>query len=319
MHIKPLLLTIALIAIVLGGCAQSKIDSTEIIPIGGIKQFIDIKGNDGSKPLLLFITGGPGESSIDSSDEFTNELKKHFVVIQWDQRECGKTLKLNKSPQPITLAMCEQDTHELIDFLLNKFHRKKLFLMGWSWGTVLGFNAAEKYPDKLYAYLAISPVVNQLQSERIALQMLKEEAAQHKNEKAINELAGVNIPFSAMDLYYDRKWMYIFDGQKVNDKALKSYFIDPSKRWVTPLFAEAMAHNLTTELTSFKCPVYFFVGGKDYQTNRYINQAYYHQLSAPKKQLFVYDDSGHAVLYTVSALFQQDIITKVLPDIELKD
>ncbi|MDB5008683.1 MAG: pip [Mucilaginibacter sp.] len=316
MVIKRFLFIIMLIAIVLGGCKQTPIDKTEIIPIGGIKQFIDIKGADSTKPLLLFITGGPGESSIGSSDVFTNELKKHFIVVQWDQRECGETLKLNKSPQPITLARCEQDTHELIDFLLNKFHRRKIFLMGWSWGTVLGFNMAENYPDKLYAYLAVSPVVNQAESERIALQMLKEEAVQNKNEKAINELAGVNIPFRAMDLYYDRKWMFIFDGQKVNEKDLKSHFTDPTKSWITPLFAEAMGHNLTTELQSVKCPVYFFVGGKDYQTNRYINQAYYHQLSAPKKQLFLFPNSGHSVPYSDPALFQQDIISKILPEVD---
>src|SRR5579863_6202905 len=120
---KKISLALLISVFALTAFAQSPIDTTETLQIGGIKQFIDIKGAERSKPLLLFVTGGPGETSIGSSDAFTAELKKNFVFVQWDQRECGKTLKLNKSVQPITLAMCQQDTHDVVDSLLSQFHR----------------------------------------------------------------------------------------------------------------------------------------------------------------------------------------------------
>src|SRR5580704_4363317 len=143
MFAKRFLLTTTIVVFSLTVFAQSAIDTTETFRINGIKQFLDIKGADRSKPLLLFVTGGPGETSIGSSDAFTKELKKNFVFVQWDQRECGQTFKINRSPQPITLAMCQQDTHDLVDSLLTQFHRPKVFLMGWSWGTVLGFYMAK--------------------------------------------------------------------------------------------------------------------------------------------------------------------------------
>jgi pimeloyl-ACP methyl ester carboxylesterase len=82
--------------------------------------------------------------------------------------------------------------------------------MGWSWGTVLGFYMADKHPDQLYAYMAVSPAVNQWESERLSLHELKLKAAAQKNARAMTELAQVKIPFeNGLQNYYDRKWLSI--------------------------------------------------------------------------------------------------------------
>src|SRR5687768_9786398 len=94
--------------------AQTSVDRQETILIGGIKQYITIKGKDASLPLLLFLHGGPGGSVMHYADNFTGKLQEHFVVIQWDQRQTGKTLQLNSSPTPLSLAVFETDTRELI-------------------------------------------------------------------------------------------------------------------------------------------------------------------------------------------------------------
>ena len=320
MRIKIMLLSISLALVVIGARPQTPIDTTEIIKIGGIRQFISVKGAEKTKPLLLFITGGPGESSMGFADMFTKELKKHFVLVQWDQRECGNTLALNHSPQPITLETCQADTRELVDSLLAQFHQEKLFLMGWSWGTVLGFYMAANHPELLHAYFAVSPVINQLESERLALNMLKNTAESKGNREAIDELAQVRIPFENMNqVYFDRKWLFIYDGQHINQKFLKSYFSDPGKEWIVTLFNEASTHDLTAELPAIRVPIYFFVGKKDYQTNHSISEKYFQQLQAPKKQFFLFEKSGHGVPVSEPALFQQRIITEVIPAIGLKN
>ncbi|MGZ3944647.1 MAG: alpha/beta fold hydrolase, partial [Mucilaginibacter sp.] len=107
--------------------AQSKIDTTEILRVGGIKQVVRIEGRDRSKPLFLFITGGPGSEGIYPENKaYLDELKKHLTVVTWDQRNCGQTLKLNPSPQKLTVQLYENDTHELVAALLKQFHRKKM-------------------------------------------------------------------------------------------------------------------------------------------------------------------------------------------------
>jgi len=298
--------------------AQSRIDTTETLEIGGIKQVITLAGADRSNPLLLFITGGPGLPGIYPEDTtFTNELQKHFVIIQWDQRNTGKTLALNPSPVKLTVKLYKMDTHQLVTTLLTQYHRKKMVLMGWSWGTVLGFYMADNFSDLLYAYMAVSPVTNQLESERLALDMLRQKALKDNNKIAIKELATVRIPFqNNTQIYYDRKWLMASSGADISDTiSMKKYFVDNA--WVTELFDQAAENNLMVTLSTIHCPVYFFVGRKDYQTNFMLSEQYFNELKAPKKQLFWFKNSGHVVPFTEPALLQKDVIDKVLPQLNI--
>lgn len=300
--------------------AQVKIDTTEAIRVGGIQQVVTIQGEDRTKPLFLFITGGPGSEGIyDENKGYLNELKKHFVVVAWDQRNCGQTLKLNPSPVKLTVKLYEQDTHELVTALLKQFGHKKLFLMGWSWGTVLGFYMADKHPGQLYAYMAVSPAVDQWESERISLTEMKQKAAQQKNILAISELGKVKIPFEdGLQNYYDRKWLSIFNGETIGDTTeFKKYFTENSE--MTALFKEANYINLMVSLPQVNCPVYFFVGRKDHQTNYMLSEKYYRQLKAPKKGIFWFENSGHLIPVTEPALLQENVITQILPQISLED
>ena len=154
---------------------QTAIDTRQIISIGGIKQYVWIKGEDNTKAIMLFLHGGPGGSLMQKADRITARLQQHFVVVQWDQRETGETLRLNKSPETLTMQLFFDDTHDLIDTLLKKYHKPKLYLAGYSWGTGPGFYIADKYPELLYAYIAISPVINQARADSLSLDMLSEE------------------------------------------------------------------------------------------------------------------------------------------------
>lgn len=290
--------------------AQTPIDSTGILSIGGIKQFISIRASDNTKPLLLFLHGGPGNSVIHYAEKFTKRLQDHFIVVQWDQRNAGKTLALNKSPLPLTIEMFQHDTHAVIDSLLKRFHQPKLYLAGHSWGTFLGFYIAKNYPELLHAYIPISPMINQLESERTILEMMKEKARKTGNDIAIKELDLVKIPFeNGEQLYFHRKWVLKFMGSKA--KITKSYVEEWAVTWL-PVFNEASKDNLFESAPTIGCPVYFFVGRKDYQTNSILTEKYYQTLSAPKKNLFWFEHSGHSLPTTEPGLLQELIIEKIL-------
>jgi len=313
------LFTFCLIAILTGNnCFAQKIDTTEAIRAGGIKQVVKIEGKDRKKPLFLFITGGPGSEGIYPENKaYLDDLKQHFTVVAWDQRNCGQTLKLNASPLKLTVKLYENDTHELVTALLKQFHRQKMFIMGWSWGTVLGFYMADKHPEQVYAYMAVSPAVNQWESERISLNELKQKAVQQKNKRAISELAKVKIPFeNGVQNYYDRKWLSLLNNESIGDTVeFKKYFTENSE--MTALFKEANYINLTTSLPKVNCPVYFFVGRKDHQTNYAISEKYYQQLKAPKKGIFWFEKSGHLIPVTEPKPMQETVIKKILPQITL--
>jgi pimeloyl-ACP methyl ester carboxylesterase len=294
--------------------AQTSINKNETLTIGGIKQFIHIKGKDISKPLLLFLHGGPGGSVMGYADKFTGKLQEHFIVVQWDQRETGKTKQLNASPVPLTVSVFQNDTRELIDSLLKKFHQPKLFLVGHSWGTFLGFYIAKQYPHLLYAYIPISPMIHQEESERIILQRMKEQAEQEGNKKKMEELETIKIPFeNGEQLYCHRKWLFHYAG--TNNKLSKNFVLEWAKVWL-PLFNEASRENLLKSLPEIRCPVYFCIGRKDFQTHFLLAEAYYKEVKAPKKNLFWFERSAHGIPSTEPQLLQKIIIEQILPETE---
>lgn len=286
----------------------------DTLSIGNIKQIVSYNGSK-STPIILFLHGGPGSSRMKQADLFTNILQKHFMVVQWDQRGAGRTEVLNKSLEPITLDLMENDTFELIKILLKKFNQKKLYLAGESWGTVLGFKMVEKHPELLNAYLAFSPVINQTKSEQILLENLKQYAKMKQNETAKEELNTVRIPFNSYeDMYYSRKWMLSYDGHEIAEKdlpLLKQYMEDWSKTWL-PTWNEVMKQDLFVQLPTAKCPVYFFVGEKDLQTNWNIAKEYYMTLNAPKKNIYNFKNAGHSVLVDEAVQVQKIIIDEIL-------
>lgn len=293
--------------------AQSPI-KYDTLSVGHIKQVLSYAGNENS-PLILFLHGGPGSSRMKQAEVFTNRLQKHFLVVQWDQRNAGRTLALNQSPVPITLKLMEDDTYQLINLLLKKFKQKKLYLVGESFGTVLGFKMAEKHPELLNAYIVFSPVVSQAKSEQILLEKLKLDAKEKGNELAQKELGTVKIPYGDyQQMNYAKKWMLIRDGHSLSADdivALDKYFKDWSAIWL-PAWNEALGQNLSTSLPKLNCPVYFFLGKKDLQTNFGIAKEYFEILKAPKKNIFVFENAGHSVLTEEADSVQKIIVNDIL-------
>jgi pimeloyl-ACP methyl ester carboxylesterase len=173
---------------------------------------------------------------------------------------------------------------------------------------------AKNYPELLYAYIPICPMINQLESERKILALMKERAQKNGNQIEVQELATVKVPFeNGEQLFFHRKWLLNFMGSKA--KITRNQVIEWSKTWLA-IFNDASKENLLETAQTLRCPVYFFVGRKDYQTNSAITKAYYEQLRAPKKSLFWFEKSAHSVPTTEPELLQAIIIEKILPETE---
>lgn len=290
--------------------SQRPIDTSEIFTIGGIRQHIHLKGADDSKPILLFLHGGPGSSLMQKTDRIAGKLQQHFVVVQWDQRETGESLRLNKTPVPLTLDMFYNDTRDIIDTLLRKYNRSKLYLAGYSWGSGLGFHIAGKYPEQLYAYIAISPVIDQARADSLSLAMLREKMG----KQARKDLSIVKIPFENWEhLYYHRKWLLKYDGQKLVSLALRKSFVQGWAATWFDVWSQSCDVNLFKSLPTINCPVYFFAGDRDYNTHHAITSEYFSKVKAPKKDLFLLEHVGHALPETHPDWFQEIIIKEILP------
>lgn len=284
-----------------------KIDTLLTAKIGGIKQVVQIKTDDSNKPVLLFLSGGPGSSMMNTADNFTNVLKSKFTIVQWEQRDAGKTLELNSSPTQPSVEQMEKDTYQIINFLTKELNQEKIYLLGSSWGNVLGFYIVENHPELLHSYFAVNPVISQLASEKELLKILK--VYFKENPNASKELANVNIPFKTdEDLFYLRKWLFYKDGKEyVTSDDFKNGFLKWSETW-SPVWNEVMDIDLPKTLTEVNCPIYFFVGKNDIQTSTEITRDYFKELKAPRKDLFLFDNSGHQIHQDEPEKFQNTII-----------
>ncbi len=269
--------------------ANKFIDTSYAVEIGGIKQWINIKAQDTSKPLLLWLHGGPGASEMSYANKFSNLLQQNFIVVQWDQRESGKTAELNHSPG-LSLTLIHQDVYDIANFLLHQFHKKKLFLVGNSWGGYLALRAANYYPEIIEACILVSPMIYGNASEQLSLQYVTEEAKKRNNEIAMEEIDSIKVPFAQpMDIWLLRKWMFTFHGENIS-RALppEKVFLGLVAIWF-PIVKEFEAYNPFAEIKKIDCPIFFLLGRRDYITHTEIAQKFYDQLKAQNKNIYWFE------------------------------
>ena len=119
--------------------------------IGGMEQGMIIRGESDQNPVLLFLHGGPGTTEYIPSKNSTLNLEKNFTVCYWEQRGAGKSYA-KANPEEITVDQLIADTIEVTNYLRERFGQEKIYLMGHSWGTFLGMQAAAQQPDLYQVY-----------------------------------------------------------------------------------------------------------------------------------------------------------------------
>ena len=289
--------------------AQNAVKTHEGVSIGGVKQWIGAISDDDSKPLLLFLHGGPGFSSRTYSKKFIKYLKRDFIIAQWDQRGTGITVAWNPSNDSVSLDMMHSDTEEVVDYLLKKFNKDKLYLVGFSWGGFLGLHYASQHPEKLHGYISVSGLISGNVSESMTLNLIRQRAKDENNPKANEELSEVTIPFTSWEqLYYQRKWTAYYSGGASTKKTYpKKLFENWSSQWM-PIFLAACAIDYPSIVQELRCPVYFFLSRKDLVANYTLSEKYFNDLKADQKQLVWFEESTHEIPSEEPKKFSEELI-----------
>jgi pimeloyl-ACP methyl ester carboxylesterase len=291
------------------GNARQKIDTTEIVEVNGIKQFISIKGNDNTQPMLLLLHGGPGKSLIESAESFSDKLKNEFIVVNWDQRQTGETSKLNEGNQPLSVDIMISDAEQIIQYILHQYNRQKLYLVSHSWGSVLGFDIARNHPELLYAYVGISPIIDERTSEILTLKMLKEWSRNTNDSSALSEINQINLPLeTTKDLFTFQKWLFIKNDVAFARKDdFKTNYYNWMNMWFR-LWKESVRVSMFDHSKTYDCPVYFIEGNADKYESHNLVKDYYNYIKAPQKDLYWMKKSGHTVFNTEPDKLQEVII-----------
>jgi pimeloyl-ACP methyl ester carboxylesterase len=295
------------------------INRLEAVELGGVKQWVSIRAENPNAPVLLFLHGGPGSANIAKLRIQTPELEKHFVVVNWDQRGAGKSFSPFADATALTREQYVSDARELVGWLKQRFGVEKIYLMGFSWGTVLGLTLASQSPDDFAAFISVSQVVDYQTAERLSLEHALESAQKAGNERARQELASVDPAYSSSDwqsqLGTQRKWLLAFGGVYHTADSfsheIKMLFFAPeysfieaslwplgSNRSLGQTWPELMQVNFFEEMPALGCPVVFFAGRHDYNSPWQLSQAYYEALDAPAgKQLIWFENASHDIFF----------------------
>jgi pimeloyl-ACP methyl ester carboxylesterase len=308
----------------------------EKLPIGGIDQFILIRGHDKGNPLILFLHGGPGSVATPFAYKIHRDLEEHFIVVNWDQRGAGKSYSKKIPKESMKIEQFILDAHELIQLLLTKFNHKKLYLVGHSWGTILGTLVVSRYPELIHAYIGVGQVVNILDNERLSYQYTIDQAKKQGNEKALKQLKKLE-PYPERDindikaLRKQRKWLTKFGGVMHNGTSWWPYikivlaspeyslkdmnkFIKGLKFSLEAMWSQLFEIDFFKQISEIKVPVYICMGRFDYNTPFELAEKYFNRLQSPKKKYIWFENSAHMLTIEESEKFNNFLINVVLKD-----
>jgi pimeloyl-ACP methyl ester carboxylesterase len=307
------------------------IDEARFVTIGGIEQWITIRGWNRENPVLLFLHGGPGDVTNPWTFALFAPWEKYFTVVQWDQRGAGRTLRksgLAVAPT-ITVPKMVADGIELSDYLRKHLGKEKIIILGQSFGSILGLQIARGKPDLFYAYVGTGQVADSAKNYFVAYEELLKKARAVGNQKAIDDLTRVGPPPYKSDDGYavQRRWASAFEGadqflwgtlgltlvapgnsvQDINDSVdgqiLSAEHLVPQTKSIGP-------EELGRE---FLVPIFIFQGAEDFTTPTALARSYFDSIKAPRKAFVPIQGGGHFVVFMNSKQFLQELVERVRP------
>lgn len=292
------------------------------VNINGVEQGMFIKGKDKIKPVLLFIHGGPGMPEYAVSQKYMTVLEDYFTVCWWEQRGSGLSYNTEISPKTMTVEQLISDTLEVTNYLHKRFGQEKIYLMGHSWGTFLGIQTAARAPELYYAYIAMSQISSQLQSEKLAYEYMVEQFTMTGDKRMLRKLE--KYPINELDTIPPSYWSLRDEpmhslgiGTTHNMKSVVSGIFWPVMQnpeytfrekiniWrgkffsqnSTNLWDNELATDLSKKVQNLNIPVYFCEGIYDYTTSYRLAKAYFDKLQAPMKGFYTFYQSAHSPLF----------------------
>ena len=304
------------------------------IPLGGVKQWVLIRGENVRKPVLLILHGGPGMSLISISSAFFRQLEKDFVVVNWDQRGSGLSYDPDLDEKTMNIRQFVSDICELSEYLRRRFHKEKIFLLGHSWGSLIGTLAVKQAPELFYAYVGAGQVVDMARNEEIAYQELLDFAQKENRPGLLSKLEETGPPphqkpVDTMILRFGLTMTHrdAWNGDVSMRKkifraafASKEYRAADLARYLKAtsfsmknLWWQAVEVDLKREAPDLSIPCIYILGRNDQIVLPQLSVEYYDLLKAPYKKLIWFEGCGHSMMYEQPEKFQQVVAEELMP------
>ena len=313
-----------------GELVPGSIAEINYLRLGGLDQWVMIRGESLANPPLILLHGGPGFSEMRFFRHYNAPLEKSFTVVYWDQRGAGKSFDRKIPRSSMTAKQFIADLDELVDAVCKRVGKNKVAIFGHSWGSALGVLYAARFPAKVAAYVGSGQIGDWPAGESASYAFVLAEAQRLNNRKALKELRAIGPPpHTASRLWTERTWLQRFEGQ-LGGRALwkmgrvvlggpeSSVFDLPNllrsfRFSLDAMWAEVSVLNLMKLVPALQMPVFFFLGRHDRWVPPEVSVAYFDMLTAPLKRLVWFEESGHEPFVDEPAKFNRAIVELVRP------
>ena len=304
------------------------ISESKYVRIGGVDQWIQIRGEDRANPVLLFLHG-----SGMTMTPFTPVLQpweKYFTVVQWDRRGAGKTLSRNgKESSHLTFGLMAADGIEVAEYLCQHLHTSQIILVGHSQGTIVGVMMAQRRPDLIRAYVGTGQITDMARNEAGSYPLAVQRAQASGRPKAARELAKIGAPPypAARTWLIKQRWSFETDSElrAWGKKSLRMVLSAPHMSlrdvylfntaftfYPQPLYEETMRWSAWRH-TRFAVPFFVFQGDSDQHTLTSLAAEYVAAVEAPAKDLVLLAGGGHCAVLMQPAVFLNELRARLVP------
>lgn len=319
------------------------IASLEQIELGGDEQWVTIRGWSPDNPVILYLSGGPGQTDMPQVRAWWRDLEEDFTIVNWDELGVGKSYPALGPGEEVTLDRLVSDTIELAETMRARFDEEKLYLVGESWGSFVGVLVAQERPDLFHAYVGSGQMVDILETDTLLYEDMLAYAERTDDDAAAERMRGYgpppyDDPFAnayVMTYYEELAGEYDFPAyleeraeevnvgpwgvfgseyalvEKVNVlRGLVDYF--------TVVYPQAQGIDLREEVTRLEVPVYLVQGRHELDARTALVPEWLDGLEAPGKSLTWFENAGHATAFEefrrFHRLMTETVLAETYPD-----
>ncbi|MCL4262932.1 MAG: alpha/beta hydrolase [Anaerolineae bacterium] len=309
------------------------------IDVDGSQQALMIRGYDVNKPILLYLSGGPGQSSLPWPRVLFDDLSRNFILVGWDQRGTGKSYAALDPTESLTLDQTVADTVAVTNYLRERFDEEKIYLLGESWGTTLAVLAAQQRPDLYHAIIGSGQMVSQSETDRLLYEDVLEYAASTGDEELVAQMRAFGEPPYA-DLYgyafvmaqyeklykpYTPPQAFLEKGRAANLgpwNVLGSEYNFVEKVNVFRgfldtafiLYPQLQGLDFRQDVPRLDVPLYVLDGAAELDARRDLALEWFEQVDAPIKRIFTFKNAAHAPAFEHFEAFTDIMTETVLPE-----
>jgi pimeloyl-ACP methyl ester carboxylesterase len=301
---------------------KSELNESQYVLIGGVQQWVTIKGKDCSNPIVLMVHGGPGIPLSKYHDSLFKDFEEHFTIVHWDQRGSGRTYLAQFDSEELTLDMLTnnkltvdllvKDGLEVSDYIRNRLGKEKIIISGSSWGSFLATKMVHEAPNKFHFYVGLSQLVSGSKNYAESYKKVKSIAAELGDKTALDILDNMGPPswshpssFGKLRRIISRyenetasnpvEWKVSKEYSKYSDSRYSMFSEEFSFLKYIGLSDDGMINDVALDecCTYLEIPIYIIQGRKDLLTVPEVTKEFFEEIVAPNKEYIQIENSGH--------------------------